>query len=223
MLARRLIDAIVTGRLVRATTTVSIPTNADFAEMILARRRDLHGATRRLVQGAINLDDWFDLFEATLLEGHTASWQMGRHLAGDLEDDINDLLRGMAARDAESYYLRGFLDALRARDPRYWDDENAAWDEGAIRARQDMYLGKMRGTANQAFVDHTPSELDEWWWIMSANEDHCAECPELQDLSPFTRDTLFTVPGASDTPCMYNCLCYLKRGDGRRGFDRVEL
>lgn len=223
MLSRRLIDGLLTGRLVRAVETTAVPTNTDFAEMIMARRRELHTATNKLVQEDIGLDDWFDMFDAILLEGHTAAYRLGRNLSGDMEDDINDLLRGMAARDEESYYARGFLSALKAHDARYWDAETEAWRVDAIKARQDMYLPKMRATANRAFVDHTEPDLDEWWWKMGAVEDHCSECPELEALSPFTRDTLFTLPGASDTPCRYNCWCYLVRGDGRRGFERVEL
>lgn len=222
MLARRLIDAMLTGRLTRAVVA-SIPSQADYERMVRQRRREFHAATRRMIDGALSLDDWFDSCDAILLEGHTSAWQMGRNLAGDLEDDINDLLRGMAARDEESYYLRGFLDALKRRDPRYWDEELEAWRADAIAARQDMYLGKMRGTANRAFVDHTPADLDEFYWRMAAIEDHCSECPELESLSPFASDTLFTVPGASDTPCRYNCLCYLERVDGRQGFARLEL
>lgn len=206
------------------TDSARIPNQADFEAMVRRRRRELHAITGRLIDDtSFGLDDWFEQFDAILLEGHTAAYEMGRNLAGDLSDDINDLLRGMAARDEESYYLRGFLEALRARDERYWDAEIDAWRDGAIKARQDMYLGKMRATANDALVDNTPPDLDEFYWRLGAVEDHCEECPQMADLSPFTRDTMFTTPGACETPCKHNCTCHLERVDGRSGFKRFDL
>lgn len=204
--------------------TVSIPTQKDFNALSLKFRRSLHAITGRLADdSSFDLGDWFDQFDAILLDGHTSAYEMGRHLAGDLTDDVNDLLRGMAARDAESYYVRGFVQALVDLDPRYWDAELKAWRVDAIKARQDLYLGKLRGTANDAFVSKSPADLNEWYWRLGGAEEHCEECPQIADLSPFTADTLFTKPGHCDTPCRMNCLCHLERVDGVVGFKRVEL
>lgn len=225
MLALRLLTMLLTREAAQPITDVArIPGQADFEAMIGRRRRELHAITNRLIDdSAFGLDDWFEQFDAILLEGHTHAWQLGRNLAGDLSDDINDLLRGMDRRDEESYYLRGFLEALRGKDARYWDEELDAWRDDAIKARQDLYLGKMRATANDAFVESTPPALDEFYWRLGAVEDHCAECPELAELSPYEKATMFTHPGACDTPCKMNCTCYLERGDGVVGFKRVEL
>jgi hypothetical protein len=200
----------------------SVPTQGDYAGMVRRRQREFHAITDRLIAGKISPGEWFDLMESVILEGHTAAYEMGRNRAGDLTENVNDLLRGMAKRDQESYYLRGFAEALQNKDPRYWDEELRTFRE-TIKSRQNLYIGKMRGTANEAFVRATPDALDEFYWRLGGAEEHCDECPQYAALSPFTKATLFSVPGASDTPCRTNCLCHLERVDGQTGFKPVEI
>ncbi len=42
-------------------------------------------------------------------------------------------------------------------------------------------------------------------------------------MSPFTKATLFQVPGDGQTPCRTNCLCYLEREDGRLSMRPITL
>lgn len=223
MRALELLSALTLRAAQPISDVAKVPSQRDYEEMARKARGRLHAITDSLTVGDIDLREWFERFDSILLDAHTTAYGMGRNLAGDLEDDINDLIRGMEARDAESYYLRGFLDALRGLDERYWDAEAEKWKADAIKSRQDLYIGKVRGTANEAFVEHTPADLDEFYWTLGGTEDHCSECPELADLSPFTKSTLFTYPGAADTPCKFNCLCHLERVDGLSGFKRIDL
>lgn len=204
----------------------SVPNDRRFSAMCRARQRELHQITDKLIAGEVDPFQWADQFSAVLLEGHTAAWHMGRNRAGDLSSaDIDDLLRGIAKTDAEKEYLTGFLHDLLAKDPRYWDEAAQAYRE-TIKSRQDAYLGKLRGTANEAFTKHTPEELDSFLWRLGGTELHCIDCPILAEMSeetPFTKSTIFQNPGDGRTPCKTNCLCHWERVDGRTGFKRVEF
>lgn len=221
LLSLAILDQLL-GMASPAAEVASAPTDADFVAMVHARRREMHAITDRLIAKEINVDDWADLMHAAILEGHTKGWQLGRHLSGDLEDDLNDLLRGLNKADAEKYYLQGFRDALLARDPRYWDEELEEFKE-SIKSRQDLYLGKMRGTANEAFVNKSPRNNREFDWVLGGTEDHCEDCPEFAADSPWQADELFAYPGSGETQCKFNCLCHLVRSDGVSGFKPVKL
>ncbi|MGH2639718.1 MAG: hypothetical protein ACRDF4_10655 [Rhabdochlamydiaceae bacterium] len=44
----------------------------------------------------------------------------------------------------------------------------------------------------------------------------------MAELSPYTKDTLFSYPGDGSTECLGNCTCTLVRHDGVRGFGRAK-
>lgn len=203
------------------------PTDADFVKMIGKRRRELHEAARRFAAGEITIDQFHDLYDAVLLEGHTVGYKMGRFLAGNFDDlPLIDLFHGIEAKDAENEFLQLFIDALIAKDPRYWDGEAEAWRLDQIQARQDNYLGKMRTSSIESFIEYTPVDQDGFYWRLGAVEDHCEDCPELAAMSeevPFTRDTVVTLPGRCETPCFFNCRCFLERVDGVKTFLPLEL
>lgn len=219
-----LIDSLLNRKAkVKEKPAKSAPTQADFGGMVKSRQRELHALTAKLQAGELTVDEWYMGFQAVILEGHTSAWEMGRGRAGDLEDDINDLLRGLGKADQEEFYLRGFAQALRDKDSRYWDAELDVWKLASIKARQNLYMGPMRGTANEAFVTHTPVALDEFDWVDTGGPDECDQCVILAEEGPYTISTIPTYPGAGATPCWGNCECHLRRSDGVTGFYRVEL
>lgn len=213
---------VIEGRAAVAQAA-GVPGDAEFASMVKARRRELHRLTKLFTAGTIDIAEWFDQFTNVLLEGHTRASHFGRMLAAqqELAGELIDVLAAQAAVDSESYYLRGFAEALMDKDPRYWDAEAEMWLPEAIEDRQDLYLGKMRGTANAAFL--RDSHGFDFYWMLGGTEDHCSECPDYAAGSPWAASELPTTPGMNDTPCRFNCLCFLRREDDVYGFRRLDL
>lgn len=164
--------------------------------------------TKKLVDGTVSPEEWADLFDGVLLEGHSNAWYIGRVLggsAGEFNDD--DLNVGRGFKDVEADYLAGFLDDIQ--NGRYTLEDGTLSDR-QILARARLYVGKMRGTINEAWVYASPDE-SEWFWRLGGNELHCADCPHLAEiLIGVLKSELFTKPGAGDTPCLGHCLCFLE-------------
>lgn len=169
-----------------------------------------------LMAGNIGPDDWLDLMDALLLEGHANAWWIGRGFAGDDSDfDEQDLLYGRGFRDADADYLFGFYE--RIKDGQY-QNEDGTWKVKKLHANARLYVGKMRGTTNESFIDGSPDD-SVWYWRLGGPEDHCTECPEYVSIfDGVPKNQLFTSPGSGDTPCLGNCLCYLESvvGTSRR-------
>lgn len=145
---------------------------------------------------------------------------------GDLAPDEEKLLldaRGI--KDGESTYLQNFLNAIKSGDdPRYFDLETGLIKPGSMHWRTGLYVGKMRGTANQGFTaasfdEDADTEFD---WELGA-EHHCEDCPRIAAMSPYNQSTMYTDPGAGDTECLGNCDCRWVRRDGVKGFPRLHL
>lgn len=195
------------------------PTQRDFDTLARESRRVLSGVTDRLASGAISVDEFGDQVYTVLVEYHARSVAIGRQLAGNsMPLNSFDRLIGVAAADDESRFLAGFLSDLRGR--RYFDDDDQL-KSGSVMNRLNLYTHKFRGTANEAFM-LTSSPLDLFTWHLGPN-DHCADCPQIAALSPFSRDANLGYPGDGGTECLTNCTCYLTRdSDGVRGFTRVD-
>lgn len=195
--------------------------DAEFIAITLNMRMRLRELTERLGRGAITLDEWNDQFATILQRAHFESWIAGKVRGGDLAaPTITDAMMARAAKDAELVWLNNFTAQLMARDPRYFSEDGLLKID-AVAGRAETYSQKLRGTANVAFVE-TSHVLDEINWVMTTVE-HCADCPRLEALSPYTKDTLFTYPGGGDTSCLFRCGCELRRSDGVNSFAMVEL
>lgn len=178
----------------------------------------LAGAVGQLCAGTIDADQFEGIVLWLLQRGHEQAAQYGRHLAGDFSS-ADELDREFAQHiiDSEKPYLAAFVQDIK--DGRYnvtTPDGRATLDEEKIAARSGMYAGRMAGTANEAWVRAAdPDTLI--YWVLGANEDHCAACPELASGSPYTAENLPTYPGANETPCLFHCKCHLEMG-GVTGF-----
>lgn len=179
--------------------------NADHLGYRWSQAQDI-GA--KLMSGSINADEWLDLMDAMLLEGHANAWWIGRAFAGDDgEFGEDDLLYGRGFRDADADYLFGFYE--RIKDGQYQNDDGT-WKQKKLHANARLYIGKMRGTSNEGFVQTSPDD-SVWYWRLGGVEDHCAECPEYVGIfDGVPKNQLFLTPGSGDTPCLGNCLCYLE-------------
>lgn len=182
-------------------------TQADFRRLTMASRLTLTELAERLAQGALMPREWAEEVYRELLRSHAGSWMLGRLRIGEEGAfGLLDALRGRERADAEGEFLLGFLRQIE--DGKY-TDEDGNIDAARVARRSGWYTGRYRGTANEAMREHAPEEA-ECWWRLGAVEEHCADCPVLTVLSPFTKDTLFQVPGDNETPCKFNCKCHLE-------------
>lgn len=193
------------------------PSQGNFNAMLNARQSDLNALIEQLGKGEITPREWADAFDEVLLNGHTQAWAMGRQRAGDLYPlKPSDQMIGLAAKDGEAPFLQGFMDDIS--NGRYIDDEGN-WKLGQIKQRASLYVGKMRGTASEAWAKAAP--LDERvYWVMLAME-HCTDCPEMAALTAskeFTASELWAYPGSGDTQCLGNCRCVLRLASGAESF-----
>lgn len=181
----------------------------------------LHGLNRDLELGKIDPAEWSTKFDELLLEGHRSAVELGRARGGGpaLSDD-EAFLRARGAKDTEAEFLKGFEDAIRAKDGRYFDD-NGRLRPGSLDWRTSLYVGRMRGTANEAFVEADPDS--SYTWELGGTEEHCEDCPVMAAGSPYSSDTLPSYPGDGSTECLGNCDCVLVRSDDVRGFPRAHL
>lgn len=83
-----------------------------------------------------------------------------------------------------------------------------------IGQRVNLYAQAIKGAFNfGAVAGGRDGELI--YWRLGAC-DHCPDCPVLNLNSPYTRNTLPTMPGSGGTVCGSNCCCYLSFKPGRQ-------
>ncbi len=200
--------------------TVTRPSQADFARFLRGHSDEAEKLVRLLADGSITPTEFGDRLYAQLSRAHTYGWAMGRQRAGDLRaKDIVDELVGISKADMESDWIAGFVSQLESG----WAlDGEGNFQAGKVLNRTKLYVGKVRGTAGEAFVEASSSE-SEFDWVLGGAEKHCGDCPQLAALSPWSKDTLFQHPGDGNTPCLANCKCHLKRDDGMTSFKPVRL
>ncbi len=74
--------------------------------------------------------------------------------------------------------------------------------------RTAMFSRGLEGAFQRAVVDATPPGFTIWWRLGSAR--HCVDCPLLAANSPYTQETLPTMPRAGSCQCRTNCKCFLE-------------
>lgn len=184
-----------------------------------AARQKLLDLNQRLERGRITPDDWAEEFYQVVYDGHLQAAALGQSRAGLKQLDLN-ALKAIARQkaDEESEFIQGFKGALNAKDARYHDPETGALRPGSMESRTDLYVGKMRGTANEQFGEASPAE-SRWTWRLGAVEKHCPDCPRLAAIikdRPWSE--VFEYPGQGGTACLGHCDCRLVRSDGVEGF-----
>ncbi len=147
---------------------------AGFDALVAFMRQESRNITQRLVNGEISADDWYQQFSNELYEGHLRAFSMGWIHSGsdDLESmEVRAALRAREMLDHESQFLLPFVDDLEGR---YLTDDG--YLTRRIMWRMGLYIKRIRGTFNEAFVDGTP-DLMEIYWRLSATELHCEKMP----------------------------------------------
>lgn len=182
----------------------------------------------QLARGKIDPREFGERLKKILVSGHADAWALGRMRAGDLSPfSIEDHLRGLGIADGDDDFLLGFVDDLvngkgKGKNPVLYRDEDGNWQVQSVAGRTGQYLYKFRGTANEAFTQ-SGADTDEYAWKMGAKE-HCEDCPQLEALNPYTKDTMMHQPGDGSTECNTNCGCYwVNLTTGVQGFKKASL
>lgn len=110
-----------------------------------------------------------------------------------------------------------WLKSSLAHERRYWNDFvkslfnrsiDAQWRRFTPEQRVDFYVSTLSHAYEVARVVGHPQHSIFYWVLHPA--EHCDACIWLSERSPFTRETLPTVPRAGGTPCLANCRCALQ-------------
>ncbi|RYZ93548.1 MAG: hypothetical protein EOP06_00470 [Proteobacteria bacterium] len=192
-------------------------TQGDYERLFASTRAEMHDLADRLASGALSVDDWGDEVYGLLAESHAEAYALGRQRAGraGLRSADDDFLgRGIA--DNEVDYLGNFLDDLEG--DRYLDAEGNLKAD-VLKSRLDLYCHRLRGTANEAFVEESPS-ISVFRWRLGIVE-HCEDCLTMEAQNPYTQTTMYRHPADGSCDCKTNCHCYLQRQDGVEGFKRA--
>lgn len=195
-----------------AAQPILIPSTPDpWQEFVGSQDRFIRKLTEKIARGELTDVQWHLAMNDWLRESHIEAHKIGQIFSG-LDNAIAGFAdhRGRSIADAQSYFLTGFYNDLRTG--KFGTPGSDDFREDALYYRSRMYLGAMRGTAGMGFVDVSASTA-EFTWRLGA-KDHCPDCPDLAAGSPYTKATLYTTPGAGDTPCLGYCDCDLERDDG---------
>jgi hypothetical protein len=192
---------------------------AAFLDLRTGTEAELRALVTQLVAGELTPAAFGEQFLTILQGAHAQAGYLGRQLAGVLDPfGEDDTAFGVAQAAAEAAFLNGFVADLEAG--RY---RNAAGElsEKAIAARAAMYAYSLLGSVNEAWVMTMPPETTLIYWHLGDSE-HCPDCPDLETGSPYTPESLPTVPGAGDTECGGRCRCWLSTGSGYTGLNLSE-
>ena len=183
--------------------------------------RGLQAYAFDLFGGLLDLDTALIRGTTALSDAHANASFAGRALAG-YKAPIGELDRtiGRMIAEEQAQWFERFLKDVR--DGRYTDDEGNARD-ALIQARSATYAHRLRGTANESWVNTL--EVDEviHWRLGGDEGGSCSICPDLAERGPYKPGELPTHPGANQTPCLFNCRCWLQREGGGEGFKYFDF
>ncbi|MFN3200037.1 MAG: hypothetical protein ACE366_16695 [Bradymonadia bacterium] len=139
-------------------------------------------------------------WNAAIDEGHSAAYAAGRSFWGPQggAPDANSLRRYLKRQ--KLFAMRFAVDLARGviSAPGRMSPGN----------RSALYTKALEGTFQQATVDTHPPGYRIYWRLGAC--EHCDDCPALAISSPYTQETLPTVPRSGETQCRTNCCCYLE-------------
>jgi hypothetical protein len=193
-------------------------TQAALGKAIAETRGAIKAATSRLAVDHANdpnvaIDRFGERMIDFLTRAHSQAAYLGRYRAGDTSPkDGDDLAFAMRVVRGEDVFLARFEDALRAG--RY-TNEDGTLNTAAIQVRADLYLRRVRGTANETWALTTPGEIH---WEIDTSAENCEDCLRHRAGSPYTWERLPTYPRAGETRCVTGCRCKLIAEGGGRSF-----
>jgi hypothetical protein len=179
-------------------------------------RARLTEIAQQYVQGDFDFAAASDAAFNAFAENHAHAAYAGRNLAGatDAYGELDIAVGQLIAEEQAQYFETILRDALAGK----FNNEDGELDLEALEGRADRFTARLRGTANESWINALDSEEDVYWVLGSPPSGSCSVCPDLADNSPYKVTELPTYPGAGETPCMFNCDCTLRTESNKTGF-----
>lgn len=145
---------------------------------------------------------------------YQAAYRYGLKAAGlvSLETDRHAKLNGPGMDQADKDWLKSAL----AHERRYFHSFLADVKSGEIDSKKytasdrvNMYAHTLDSVFNSGRVIGHPAHSLIYWQV-DYDAEHCQSCLYLEANSPYTRETLPTVPRSGACKCLYNCKCTLR-------------
>jgi hypothetical protein len=189
------------------------PADAPFVRLAQRVRGQLWSLCEELFLGKIDADIFGKRAIEILQDGHARAARFGRVRAGVLGPlgDEDRFIADLIMRE-QSAFLQRFVNDLKSDKYIGADGE---FVRSPINARAQLYAARLRGTANDTFVNASDAGV-LFEWILIA-EDNCNDCPMIAANGPYNALTLPAKPGDGRTECITNCKCILLREDGVLG------
>lgn len=118
-----------------------------------------------------------------------------------------DILAGQINTESQVKYLQKLGEQIEAGEV----------SEPQIAVRIKAFGQRAVGTANDAWKDSLPDDA-LLTWNDTGDEAECGDCSDLADGSPYTSESIPTMPGMGDTECSVNCRCFVTTEDGDSSF-----
>jgi len=178
-----------------------------FCEMRAAYKSGWMESFAKLQAGDISLAEWRVGREAAIAEMFDKSYRLGLQSTGRTWLTAGDKGVIQAGIRAEQSFLANFPSDLR--------DGDGHW---SVEKRIKMFSRAGDGMFYKAEVSGLdPSTTDVWWDL--GESDHCDDCIDLAESSPYNPLAMPSTPRLGDTQCRELCTCelrYVKRDIPRR-------
>lgn len=161
-------------------------------------RDALMGILQSYQDGEITIDQFKKMVQAEIRNGWAEAYQHGVGSVGNPFGVYDEDLSWLKGARAEEYkYLSSFADDL--------DSGEGTMD---YETRMGMYAKSLDGIFHHGQVEGSPDNVEIWWDL---NDDQpCPDCEDFAAGSPYTKDTLVSVPRGGDSVCLSHCLCTLR-------------
>ena len=165
----------------------------------------------------IGLSEAQDAAELILGDAHSRAAYLGRRLAGSDEPygEYDEQFGKLVAEQEAQWFEALHADVSSGR----YTNDDGTLDSDLLESRATNYEERLRGTANEAWVNTLADDKQLIEWVLGEEDaNNCSVCPYLAEDGPYEANALPTYPGANETPCMFNCRCELRSEDGTTGF-----
>jgi hypothetical protein len=157
-----------------------------------------------------------------LIDAHAHAAYLGRRLVlGNTSPyGQSDRLRGAVAMAGQVPFLQRLVSDLQTGTRYPLTPEGAL--PGVLTARLTLYAKRLRGTANEAWLESQTAGTMIIWQLGST-ERHCGDCPSLAAGSPYHAQLLLQTPGDGSTQCGSNCDCSIMTTTGEEAFPLEDI